>query len=168
MKELKIRTVGDPVLREKTIEIVKITKEVYELIKDMFFTMYSDEKGVGLAAPQVGEGVRIIVADVTPDRKAPMVFINPKISEQEGEDTQVEECLSVPDTKVPVKRAVTVVVSFANEKGEEVRIQAQGLLARVIQHEIDHLDGKLITDYLPGVEKEEICPGSSMDRAAVS
>lgn len=158
MKELEIRKVGDPILLEKAIDISKITKEVYELIKDMFFTMYSDEKAVGLAAPQVGEGVRIIVVDVTPDRKAPMVFINPKISKQEGEDTQVEECLSVPDTKVPVKRATTIVVSFANEKGEELKIQAQGLLARVVQHEIDHLDGKLILDYLETAYKETILP----------
>ena len=110
--------------------------------------MYCDEKGVGLAAPQVGEGVRIIVIDVTAKRESPMVFINPKISKTEGEDTQIEECLSVPDAKVPVKRAMTVVVTFANERGEEVKIQAPGLLARVIQHEIDHLDGKLILDYL--------------------
>ncbi len=148
MKELEILKVGAPVLREKAIDVSKITKEVYDLIKDMFFTMYCDEKGVGLAAPQVGEGIRIIVIDVTAKRESPMVFINPKISKKEGEDTQVEECLSVPGTKVPVKRATTVVVSFANERGNELKIQAQGLLARVIQHEIDHLDGKLILDYL--------------------
>lgn len=156
MKELQIRTVGAPVLHEKAIEILKINKEVYNLITDMFFTMYSDDKGVGLAAPQVGEGVRIIVADVTPERKVPMVLINPVISEQEGEDTQLEECLSVPGVQVPVKRATTIVVAFVNENGKSLKIQAQGILARVIQHEVDHLDGKLIVDYLPVVEKEKI------------
>ncbi len=168
MKELEIRVVGAPILRQKSIDILKVTKEVYDLIRDMFFTMYSDDKGVGLAAPQVGEGVRIIVTDVTPDRKAPMVLINPVLSAPDGESIELEECLSVPGGKIPVKRATTIEVAFINELGNPLKIRAQGILARVIQHEVDHLDGKLIIDYVSDVEKEKICPGSSMDRAAVS
>ena len=152
MKELEIKKVGAPVLREKAIEIQAVTKEVYELIRNMFFTLYLDETGVGLAAPQVGEGVRIIVIDLTPDHRSPIVMINPKLSEFKESDVQVEECLSVPGEKVPVKRATSIVAEFINEVGKPLKIQAQGLMARVIQHEVDHLDGKLIIDYISDKE----------------
>ena len=168
MKELEIKTLGAPILREKAMEIQTVTKEVYELIRNMFFTMYADDKGVGLAAPQVGEGVRIIVVDLTPDHRSPIVFINPQLLEPKDEEVQVEECLSVPGVKVPVKRATSIVVAFVNEVGKPLKIQAQGLMARVIQHEIDHLDGKLIIDYLSDAEKEKICPDSSTERTPVS
>lgn len=148
MKELEIKTVGAPILREKAIEIRNVTKEVYELIRNMFFTMYLNDQGVGLAAPQVGEGVRIIVMDLTPDHRSPIVMINPQLSDLKDDDVQIEECLSVPGVKVPVKRATSVVVTFVNEAGKPLKIQAQGLMARVIQHEVDHIDGKLITDYI--------------------
>lgn len=152
MAKLEIVTIGHPVLETKAEEVTKITKKTVKLVNDMLDTMY-EANGVGLAAPQVGISERIIVLDVG---EGPVVLINPTIANCEGEEIDVEGCLSVPERWVYVKRATEVVVTGLNEKGKRVKIEADGLFARALQHEIDHLDGILmVTKMLGEAEFEE-------------
>ena len=144
MKILDIRVLGDPVLRKATIPVEKVTEEIRTLISDMFDTMYAAE-GIGLAAPQVGRTERITVMDVEGQKFA---FINPEIIEAEGSSRGEEGCLSIPDIFGDVTRSSRVIVRALNEKGEEMEVEGTELLARCMQHEIDHLDGKLFIDYL--------------------
>lgn len=146
MAILEIRTVGDPVLKQEAKEVARITKKTVKLVDDMLETMY-EANGVGLAAPQVGVAERIVVLDVG---EGPLVLINPVITKADGEEIDVEGCLSIPERWVYVKRAQQVEVRGLNEKGKNVRIQAEGLLARALQHELDHLDGVLILDRMLG------------------
>lgn len=139
---LKILTMEDPILRKKAKRIEKIDEEVKKLAEDMIETMKS-ANGVGLAAPQVGKSIRLIVVNY--DEKD-FVFINPEIIEEEGESIDIEGCLSIPGVEVPVKRAEKITLSFQNLKGRTQKIKAEGLLARILQHEIDHLNGVLIVD----------------------
>lgn len=139
---LKIRTQEDPVLRQQTEVVPKITKKVSKLIQDMLDTMYEAD-GAGLAAPQVGVSKKIIVIDVG---EGPIVLVNPRIVETEGEEIDVEGCLSIPGKQAYVKRAAQVLVEGLNEQGKPVRIEGDGLLSRALQHEIDHLNGILYTD----------------------
>ena len=144
MSLLNIRREGDPVLRQKAGEVTEITGDVIRLIDDMVETMIHNE-GVGLAAPQVGVSQRIIV--VRPDQDSLMLaFINPVIKSSSGEAVAEEGCLSIPEKAGLVSRAEKIVVSGLNRKGEDVSLEASGLLARIFQHEIDHLDGVLFTD----------------------
>ena len=106
--------------------------------------------GIGLAAPQIGNPVQIIVADIG---EGAIRLINPRIIKSKGEDRLAEGCLSLPDISVDIKRSYEVLVEGLNEKGEHMEIKAKGLLARVIQHEIDHLRGRLIIDYLGLIDK---------------
>lgn len=152
MAELEIVTIGHPVLETKATEVTKITKKTVKLVNDMLDTMYA-ANGVGLAAPQVGVSERIIVLDVG---DGPIVLINPVLTTAEGEEIDVEGCLSVPERWVYVKRATQVVVTGLNEKGKSVRIQADGLLARALQHEIDHLDGVLMVTKMIGEATVEV------------
>ncbi|HHY14986.1 MAG TPA: peptide deformylase [Firmicutes bacterium] len=152
MAVLDIVTVGDPVLETRAQEIPRITKRTVKLINDMLDTMYEAD-GVGLAAPQVGEGLRIIVIDVG---EGPLVLVNPEIKAGEGQEIDVEGCLSVPERWVYVKRFQQVTVEGLNEKGRPVRIEADELLARALQHEIDHLDGILILDRMLGEVEAEV------------
>lgn len=152
MAKLSIVTIGDPVLTEKAEEVPKITKRISKLIDDMLETMY-DANGVGLAAPQVGISQRIAVLDVG---EGPVVLVNPVIKNGEGEEIDVEGCLSIPERWVYVKRYESVEVTALNEKGKPIRIEADGLFARAVQHELDHLDGILIVDRMIGEAEVEI------------
>jgi len=140
----KIYTDGDPVLRKKAAPIDKISKRHRKLAKDMLDTMYN-ARGVGLAAPQIGISERMVVIDIGED---PMVLVNPSIITKEGEIKEVEGCLSVPGRSEYVCRAAKVRVKFTDISGKRHTITAEELLARAMQHEIDHLDGILFIDYL--------------------
>lgn len=144
MKILDIRVLGDPVLRKETAPVEEVTDEIRTLVAEMFDTMYAAE-GIGLAAPQVGRTERIAVMDVEGQRFA---LINPEITEREGSVRGEEGCLSIPEIFGDVTRSSRVMVRALNEKGEEVELEGTELLARCMQHEIDHLDGKLFIDYL--------------------
>ena len=143
MAVLDIREVGDPVLRTQAKEVEEISSITKELLNNMVETMY-EAQGVGLAAPQVGISKRIIVVD--PGNEL-FKLINPEIVET-SERTYVDEegCLSIPGETAKVERAFAVTVEALNPKGEEISIEAKGLLARILQHEIDHLEGELFVD----------------------
>jgi peptide deformylase len=141
---LDIRVLGDPVLRKETRIVESVTDDVRRLIDDMFETMYAAE-GIGLAAPQVGRTERITVMDVEGQRFA---LVNPEIIAGEGSIKGEEGCLSIPEVFGEVDRSAFVSVRAIDEKGAEIEVQGQQLLARCIQHEIDHLHGKLFLDYL--------------------
>lgn len=148
-KLLDICTYPDPILRADNADVPEITDELRELVRDMVETMY-EKDGVGLAAPQVGENIRLITVDPTgpKERRELLVLFNPEITER-GADTveSSEGCLSVPGFTGQVDRCETLTVTGLNEKGEEVCINAEGYLAVILQHEIDHLEGTLILDY---------------------
>jgi peptide deformylase len=149
-----VRLFGDPVLRQQAEKISAITPELRRLIADMFDTMYAEE-GVGLAAPQVGVGQRVIVVDPRLDEVKPFALVNPEIVEL-SEDTERDEegCLSLPGLKDVVERPARVVVAGTNADGEAQRIDASGLLARVLQHEVDHLDGILFIDRVSPLKRK--------------
>ena len=138
-----IRTLGEDVLRAKAKEVTEVTPRIRELIDDMFETMY-EANGVGLAAPQVGIRKRIVVVDVTGED--PIALINPVILKSDGEQTGYEGCLSVPGKTGIVTRANHVIVEAYNENMEKFTIEAEELMARALQHEIDHLDGVVYVD----------------------
>jgi peptide deformylase len=142
----EVRLLGDPVLRTKADPVAAVTDELRALIDDMFETMYAED-GVGLAAPQVGVGDRIIVIDPRIPEVAPFALVNPVIVEASEERERGEEgCLSIPGLKDIVERSANVVVEGLSADGAPVRLPADGLLARVLQHEVDHLDGVLFID----------------------
>ena len=143
----------DPFLARKAAPVTVVDDRVRDLVRDMFETMYGAE-GIGLAAPQVGVGKRVIVVDVSPVDKTipPVAVVNPEIVERTGSVMGVEGCLSVPGIQGEVLRAETVVVRGRDEQGKAVRIRADGILARALQHEIDHLDGILFIDRIPSAE----------------
>lgn len=138
-----IRVDGDSVLRKTCKPVKEITRRTAELIDDMFDTMY-DANGVGLAAPQVGILKRIVVIDIGDDN--PLVLINPEIIESDGEQTGDEGCLSLPGLVGTVTRPMHVICKAFNENMEEITVEGEGLLARAICHEVDHLDGVLYKD----------------------
>ena len=150
MRILDIRVLGDPVLRKATVPVEKVTEEIRSLISDMFDTMYAAE-GIGLAAPQVGRTERIAVMDVEGQKFA---FINPEIIEREGSIRGEEGCLSIPDVFGDVTRASRVIVRALNEEGAEIEAEGTELLARCMQHEIDHLDGILFLDHLSLIRRQ--------------
>lgn len=128
--------------------------EVRDLVRQMFETMYAEE-GIGLAAVQVGRPLRVFVTKVRDDRER--VYINPEIVETSIEENTAEEgCLSIPDTRADVTRPARVSVQATNLKGRTYRLNAQGLLARAIQHELDHLNGRLFIDHLDERERAEL------------
>lgn len=139
-----IRTAGDPVLRETAKAVQKITPGIRVLLEDMAETMYSVQ-GVGLAAPQVGVGKRLIVVDVR-DEQGLLKMINPVITGREGRETDLEGCLSFPGIHGEVERDCRITLRALDAEGNELEICASGLLARALQHEIDHLDGVLFVD----------------------
>ena len=144
MSVLDIHVFGSPVLRQPTRAVGTITPELLRLIDDMFETMYV-AKGIGLAAPQVGRGERIAVVDVDDN---PLVLVNPEIVTSEGSARGEEGCLSIPEIYGDVERKGRVVVRAMGRDGQQVEIEGTELLARCLQHEIDHLDGKLFLDHL--------------------
>lgn len=152
MAILKIKEYGEPVLREKSLPVKEITPEILDFIRDMAETMYTDS-GVGLSAPQVGALKRIIVIDG--HEEGLIALINPKIVRREGEVVEEEGCLSFPDMYSEVKRSSKVTVEAINQQGEQIEITKEDLIARALQHEIDHLDGILFIDRI-GKTKRQI------------
>ncbi|MGE4506139.1 MAG: peptide deformylase [Desulfovibrionaceae bacterium] len=144
---LKILTYPDPELKEISEPVREITPEIKQLIDDMVETMYVDD-GVGLAAPQVGHKIRLVTVDQTGPRERGelRVLLNPEIVSAEGRKDSTESCLSTPGFTTTIKRSEKVVVTAMDEKGGDVRIEADGLLAIILQHEIDHLDGVTIVE----------------------
>ena len=149
---LKIRLYGDPCLRKKSVPVKEAGSVERILIQAMIETMLKN-KGVGLAAPQVGINQRIFVADIG---EGPIAVINPKIVKKTGAMTMQEGCLSIPGVTVAVKRAKSIVVKYIDENNREIERRFDDLLARVILHETDHLDGKLIVDYASLSEKRKL------------
>jgi peptide deformylase len=145
----------DPRLRTRAQPVTQFDEELAKLVDDMFETMYS-APGIGLAATQVDVHKRVIVIDVSKDHDQPMVFINPEILSREGEEVSEEGCLSVPENFAEVKRAAKVRVRWRGAKGEVSEREFDDLLAVCIQHEMDHLEGKLFVDYLSDLKRERI------------
>jgi peptide deformylase len=155
MAILEILHYPDPRLRNEAKPVTEVDAEIQQLVKDMFETMYA-APGIGLASIQVNVPRRVIVVDVSEDHDQPLCFINPEIIETVGEETMDEGCLSVPGFYETVQRAEKIRVKALNEKGEVFEMDADGLLAVCIQHEIDHLDGKLFVDYLSPLKRNRI------------
>jgi len=155
MAVLEIRLYGDNVLRECAPPIEKVTDAERQLAQDMLETMYA-YRGVGLAAPQVGFSKRIIVIDIEPDDDShkPTILINPIILSQDGEVVLEEGCLSFPGIREEVKRPAEVVVEGLDETGRIVKIEEEGLMARALQHEIEHLDGILFIDHFSRLKRK--------------
>lgn len=143
MAILQIRTDDDPILRKKSREIDPVDPSLNQLIDDMFETMYAAE-GVGLAAVQIGKLKRLIVIDDYEGAK--LVLMNPERIEASGDQEGLEGCLSVPDRVGKVKRFEKVTIEYTTSEGEKKTFEAEGFLARIIQHEMDHLEGILYTD----------------------
>lgn len=155
MPKLKILEFPDPRLRTKATPVETVDDDLRALIGDLFETMY-DAPGIGLAATQVDVHKRLLVTDVSIDKDAPVVLINPEILEKDGVTVTDEGCLSVPGYYEEVERAEHIKVRFLDRDGVESEMEADGLLAVCIQHEIDHLDGKLFVDYLSEAKRTRI------------
>lgn len=151
MAVLQIRTLPDPVLRQKAKRVTKIDDSIQKLIDDMIDTLRADPNRAGLAAPQVGVLLRVAVIKV-PEQEL-ITLINPAIVKKEGERIVQEGCLSIPGYFGEIKRAVTVKVKARDRYGKEFRLKAQGLLAQALEQEIEHLDGILYIDHLESSEK---------------
>jgi peptide deformylase len=162
LAQLEILTEGHPLLRQKALPVKKITKRLQKLAGDMEETMRA-ASGVGLAAPQVGVGLRLIVVDVG---EGPIVIFNPEIVERDGQDIDVEGCLSIPGVNGYVERSAWVKVAGLDGKGRPLLVEGTDLLARALQHEIDHLDGILFTDKATSVVavEEETADESGVPR----
>ena len=148
---LEIKEYGQSVLREKSLPVKEITPEILNLIRDMAETMYATS-GVGLAAPQIGVSKRIMVIDGEEDGL--IVLINPIIVKSEGEAIEEEGCLSIPEVYSKVKRSLKVTVKALNENGEPIELTKEGLIARTLQHELDHLEGILFIDRIGKVKRQ--------------
>jgi peptide deformylase len=157
MSVLNIRKFGDEVLRRRTDEVESFDDELQRLIGDMVDTMYA-APGVGLAANQVGVSKRLMVIDLSVGKNPAElhVFVNPEIVESEGSVTEEEGCLSIPDFVEIVTRPERVKVRYKDRLGAEREMWGEGLMARALCHEIDHLNGMLFIDYLRGLKKERI------------
>lgn len=155
MAKLTILEFPDPRLRTRAVTVESVDDELRLLLDDLFETMY-EAPGIGLAATQVDVHKRVLVADVSADRSEPLALINPLILERDGVTVTEEGCLSVPGYYEEVERAGHIRVRFLDRDGEEVEMDADGLLAVCIQHEMDHLDGKLFVDYLSEAKRQRI------------
>jgi peptide deformylase len=155
MAQLNILHFPDPRLRRKAIPVDAVDDAVRNLVDDMFETMYA-APGIGLAATQVNVQKRVIVIDISEEKDQPLVLINPHILEKEGNIESDEGCLSVPGFFEPVERAGQIRVAALDRDGEPYEKDAEGLLAVCIQHEIDHLEGKLFVDYLSSLKRNWI------------
>ena len=163
MAKLKILEFPDPRLRTRARPVGEVDARIRTLIDDMFETMYA-APGIGLAATQVDVHERLLVADVSSDQTEPHALINPVIVEKDGVTVTDEGCLSVPGYFEPVKRAEHIRVRYLNRDGDESEMDAEGLLAVCIQHEMDHLDGKLFVDYLSEAKRSRIRKRLEKDR----
>lgn len=155
MAILDILVYPDPRLRKVAEPVVAVDDEIRELVKNMTETMY-DASGIGLAATQVDVHIQVIVMDISESRDQPMVLINPKILKRDGEQEYDEGCLSVPEYYAPVKRAETITISALDAEGEIFELEADGLLAVCIQHEMDHLQGRVFVDYLSRLKQDRV------------
>ena len=155
MATLPILHYPDPRLRTKAKPVEVVDDTVRTLINDLLETMY-EAAGIGLAATQVNVHRRVLVVDVSEHRDEPRVFVNPVIEQAEGEQERDEGCLSVPGFFESVKRAERIRVRALNADGERFALEAEGLLAVCIQHECDHLDGKLFVDYISNLKRQRI------------
>jgi peptide deformylase len=155
MSKLKILEFPDPRLRTRAAPVAQVDDAMRVLIDDMFETMYA-APGIGLAATQVDVHKRLLITDVSVEKNQPHVLINPEILEKDGVTFTDEGCLSVPGYYEEVKRAEHIKVRFLDRDGNEQVMDAEGLLAVCIQHEMDHLDGKLFVDYLSEAKRQRI------------
>jgi peptide deformylase len=151
MAILPIRTLPDPVLRRKAKRVRTIDGSVKKLIADMLETMHADQGRVGLAAPQVGVSLRVIVIGIMGEDD--IVLVNPEIVRRKGERRVTEGCLSVPGYMGEITRAEVVTAKGRDASGKEVRIQGEGLLAQALEHEIDHLNGQLYIDHVGSMDE---------------
>ena len=151
MSLLEIKKAGAPVLKEICAPVERVDAKLKDLLDNMAETMY-EANGIGIAAPQVGEAVRMVVIDIGDGL---IELVNPKITFREGSETDSEGCLSVPGIFGEVERASKVKVEFLDRRGKRKHITAKGLLARCIQHELDHLEGVLFIDVATSMRKEE-------------
>jgi len=149
---LKIKLLGDPALRKKCVSVKKVTDRHREILKEMAQLMYA-HSGIGLASPQVGIHEAMIVADAG---SGLYKLINPRIVKKEGMQALEEGCLSIPQVCIKVKRAKSITLKALDEWGKEISLEAQDLLACVLQHEIDHLKARLIVDYASFFERLKI------------
>ncbi len=155
MAILDILHYPDPRLRNRAKPVQEVDDGLRTLVDDLFETMYQ-APGIGLAATQVNVDKRLLVIDVSEDKNEPLCFINPEIIEKSGEEKMDEGCLSVPGVFEPVTRAERITVRALSREGEPFELTSDGLLAVCIQHEIDHLDGKLFVDYLSSLKRQRI------------
>jgi len=155
MSKLKILEYPDPRLRRLARPVESVGERERKLAEDMLETMY-DARGIGLAATQVDEDLRVVVMDLSDSRDEPRVFINPEITDRSGSQSCEEGCLSVPGFYAEVDRAEKVTVRALDIDGKPYELEADGLLAVCIQHEIDHLDGKMFVDYLSPLKRRMI------------
>lgn len=157
MSILPIRIYPDPVLRVRCSEVEQFDAELGKLAKDMVETMYA-APGIGLAAPQVGVELRLAVVDVSVGEEEDCLrcFVNPEILDKDGRDLDEEGCLSIPGVAEKVNRPAAIRVTALNVEGEPFELEADGLLARAICHEVDHLDGVLFVDRVVGLRKERV------------
>jgi peptide deformylase len=151
MAVLQIRTLPDPVLRQKAKRVTRIDASIRKLIDDMIDTLRADPNRAGLAAPQVGVLLRVAVIEL-PEQEL-ITLVNPEIVKKEGERIVQEGCLSIPGYFGEIKRAVTVKIKAKNRDGKEFRLKAEGFLAQALEQEIEHLDGILYIDHLESSEK---------------
>jgi peptide deformylase len=155
MTKLRILEFPDPRLRKKAAPVAAVDDALRQLIDDMFETMY-EAPGIGLAATQVDVHRRLLVADVSPEKDEPHVLINPQILEKDGTTVTEEGCLSVPGYYEEVERAEHIKVRYLDRDGNEQTNEFEGLLAVCVQHEMDHLEGRLFVDYLSEVKRQRI------------
>ena len=156
MAILDILVYPDPRLRTLAKPVEKVDERIQTLVKDMIETMH-DAQGIGLAATQVNVHEQVIVMKIPEDDlEEPRVLINPKVIEKDGETVYDEGCLSVPEYYAPVKRAETIKITALDEQGEIYELEADGLLAICIQHEMDHLQGKVFVDYLSKLKQDRV------------
>ncbi len=160
---LKILEFPDPRLRKKAVAVTDIDDDLRNLIDDMLETMYA-APGIGLAATQVDVHKRLLVADISAEKDDPQALINPEILEKHGTTISEEGCLSVPGYFEEVERAESIRVRYLDRDGAAVEKNAEGLLAICIQHEIDHLNGKLFVDYLSEAKRQRIRKKLEKDR----
>ncbi|MCU7553638.1 peptide deformylase [Alteromonas sp. ASW11-19] len=155
MAILDVLSFPDERLRTVAAPVDDVNDEIRTLVSDMFETMKA-ENGIGLAATQVDRHVQVVVMDVSEEQDEPRVFINPEITAREGATISEEGCLSVPGNYAKVERAEKVTVKALDAEGQEFELDAEGLLAVCIQHELDHLKGKLFVDYLSPLKRQRI------------
>lgn len=155
MAKLEILHFPDPRLRTQALPVPVVDAAIQQLIDDMFETMYA-APGIGLAATQINFHQRLLVVDVSEEKNQPLAFINPEILARDGEEEMEEGCLSVPGIYDKVQRAERIKVRALDRDGKSFELDADGLLAVCIQHEVDHLDGKLFVDYLSSLKRQRI------------